>query len=42
MKIIDRTSFTEVGGELGDQERPTLERIDMKLGRFNYRRIDEI
>ena len=35
MKIIDRTSFTEVGGELGDQERPTLEKIDMKLGRFN-------
>ena len=23
------------GGELGDQQRPTLERNDMKLGPFN-------
>ena len=30
-----RTSFTEFGGELGDQQRPTLERNDMKLGPFN-------
>ena len=29
---IARTSFTEFGGELGDKQRPTLERIDMKLG----------
>ena len=35
MWIIDRTSFTEFGGQLGDQQRLTLERIDMKLGRFN-------
>ena len=33
--IIYRTSFTEFGGELGDQQRPTLERNDMKLGAFN-------
>ena len=33
--IIDRTSFTEFGGELGDKQRPTLERNDMKLGAFN-------
>ena len=32
---IDRSSFTEFGGELGDQQRPTLERRYMKLGRFN-------
>ena len=31
MWTIDRTSFTEFGGELGDQ----LERNDMKLGPFN-------
>ena len=35
MQIIDRTSFTEFSGELGDQQRPTLERNDMKLGSFN-------
>ena len=33
--IIDQTNFTVFGGELGNQQRPTLERIDMKLGRFN-------
>ena len=33
--IIDQTSSTVFGGELGNQQRPTLERIDMKLGRFN-------
>ena len=38
MLAIDRTSFTEFGGELIDQHKPTLERIDMKLGRFNQRR----
>ena len=32
---IDRTSFTEFDGELGDQQRPTLERSDMKLCPFN-------
>ena len=32
--LIDRTSYTVFGGELGDQQRPTLERNDMKLGRF--------
>ena len=26
---------TEFGGELGNKQRPTLERIDMKLGQFN-------
>ena len=31
MQIIDRTSFTEFSGELGDQQRPTLERNDIKL-----------
>ena len=25
-------AFTEFGGELGDQQRPVLERNDMKLG----------
>ena len=30
-----QTSFTEFGGELGNQTSPTLERIDMRLGRFN-------
>ena len=35
MWIIDRTSFTEFGAQLGDQQSLTLERIDMKLGRFN-------
>ena len=35
--IIDQTNFTVYvfGGDLGNQQRPTLERIDMKLGRFN-------
>ena len=32
--IIDRTNFTEFGGELRDQQRPALERNDMKLGPF--------
>ena len=35
MLIIDQTTFTEFGGELGNHQRPTLERIDMKLGKFN-------
>ena len=38
MQIIDRTSFTEIGGELGGEQRPTFERIDMKLGPFNWQR----
>ena len=42
MKIIDRTSFTEFGGELGDQQRPALERNDMKLGPHISKGIDEI
>ena len=25
----------KIGGELGNQQRPTEERTDMKLGRFN-------
>ena len=33
-EIIDRTNFTEFGGELGDQQTPALERNDMKLGPF--------
>ena len=35
MYIINRTSFTDFGGELGDQQRPTLESNDVKLGPFN-------
>ena len=34
MQVIDRTSFTEFGGELGDQQTPTLERTDVNLGPF--------
>ena len=41
--VIDRTSFTEFGGKLGDKQRPTLERIDMKLSNLMISEIiDEI
>ena len=33
--VEPQTSFTEFGGVLGIQKRLTLERTDMKLGRFN-------
>ena len=33
--VEPQTTFTEVGGVLGIQKRLTLERTDMKLGRFN-------
>ena len=38
MQIIDRTGFAEFGGELGDQQKPKLERKDMKLGPFQKNR----
>ena len=38
MQISDRTSFTQFGGELGDQQGPTLERDDMKVGLFNQQK----
>ena len=33
--FVNDCSFNEFAGELGNQQRTTLERIDMKLGRFN-------
>ena len=33
--FVQDCSFTEFGEELGDQQRPTLERNDMKLGPLN-------
>ena len=36
--VDNRSNYLSAfGGELGDQQRPTLERIDMKLGRINKR-----
>ena len=35
MKKIDQTSCTELGGELRNNQRRTLDGIDEKCGRFN-------
>ena len=35
LDVDNRSSFTEFGGEIGDEQRPALERNDMKLGPFN-------
>ena len=37
-----QTSFTKFGGEFGNEQRPILEKIDMKQGRFNQQKVDEI
>ena len=37
-----QTSFIKFGGEFGNQQRPILEKIDMKQGRFNQQKGDEM